>query len=63
MKFVPGHKGEGIQLRNSVFAADKSVGMFERTQPYSLDFWLKLRTDPYVDTTRPARTVSLDPVQ
>jgi len=54
VKFVPGHKGEGIQLRDSVFAADKSVGMFERTQPYSLDFWLKLRTDPYVDTTRPA---------
>jgi Protein of unknown function (DUF1553)/Protein of unknown function (DUF1549)/Concanavalin A-like lectin/glucanases superfamily/Planctomycete cytochrome C len=54
VKFVPGHKGEGIQLRDSVFAADKSVGMFERTQPYSLDFWLKLRTDPYVDDTRPA---------
>jgi hypothetical protein len=51
--FVPGHKGEGIQLRDSVFAADKSVGMFERTQPYSLDFWLKLRSEPYVDTTRP----------
>src|SRR5215471_8794111 len=53
VKFVPGHKGEGIQLRDSVFSADKSIGMFERTQPYSLDFWLKLRTDPYVDTTRP----------
>jgi hypothetical protein len=53
VKFVPGHKGEGIRLRDSVFAADKSVGMFERTQPYSLDFWLKLRTEPYIDTTRP----------
>ena len=53
VKFVPGHKGEGIELRDSVFSADKSVGMFERTQPYSLDFWLKLRTEPYVDTTRP----------
>src|SRR6266566_2035837 len=53
VKFVPGHKGQGIQLRDSVFSADKSVGMFERTQPYSLDFWLKLRTEPYVDTTRP----------
>jgi hypothetical protein len=53
VKFVPGHKGKGIQLRDSVFSADKSVGMFERTQPYSLDFWLKLRTEPYVDTTRP----------
>jgi hypothetical protein len=53
VKFVPGHKGEGIALRDSVFSADKSIGMFERTQPYSLDFWLKLRTDPYVDATRP----------
>jgi hypothetical protein len=53
VKFVPGHKGEGIGLRDSVFAAHKSVGMFERTKPYSLDFWLKLRTEPYVDTTRP----------
>ena len=53
VKFVPGHKGEGIQLRDSVFSADKSVGIFERTQPYSLDFWLKLRTDPYVDSSRP----------
>ncbi len=53
VKFVPGHKGQGIELHDSVFSADKSVGMFERTQPYSLDFWLKLRTAPYVDTTRP----------
>jgi hypothetical protein len=51
--FVPGHKGQGIQLRDSVFSAGKSVGMFERTEPYSLDFWLKLRTEPYVDSTRP----------
>jgi hypothetical protein len=53
VKFVPGHKGQGVALRDSVFSADKSVGMFERTQSYSLDFWLKLRTEPYVDTTRP----------
>jgi cytochrome c553 len=53
VKFVPGHKGQGIQLHDSVFSADKSIGMFERTQPYSLDFWLKLRTEPYVDATRP----------
>jgi Protein of unknown function (DUF1553)/Protein of unknown function (DUF1549)/Planctomycete cytochrome C/Concanavalin A-like lectin/glucanases superfamily len=53
VKFVPGHKGQGIELHDSVFSADKSVGMFERTQPYSLDFWLKLRTEPYADATRP----------
>jgi Protein of unknown function (DUF1553)/Protein of unknown function (DUF1549)/Planctomycete cytochrome C/Concanavalin A-like lectin/glucanases superfamily len=53
VKFVPGHKGQGIQLRDSVFSADQSIGMFERTQAYSFDFWLKLRTEPYVDTTRP----------
>jgi hypothetical protein len=27
--------------------------MFERTQPYSLDFWLKLPKKPYYDSTRP----------
>ncbi len=53
VKFVPGHKGQGIELHDSVFSADKSIGMFERTQPYSLDFWLKLPTEPYVDATRP----------
>jgi hypothetical protein len=53
VKWVPGHKGQGIQLRDSVFSMDKSVGQFERTQPYSLDFWLKLPTKPYYDSTRP----------
>ena len=53
VKFVPGHKGQGIQLRDSVFAMDKGVGQFERTQPYSLDFWLKLPKKPYYDSTRP----------
>lgn len=51
--WVPGHKGQGIQLRDSVFSADRSVGQFERTEPYSLDFWLKLRDAPYYDSTRP----------
>ena len=53
VKFVPGHKGEGIQLRDSVFSMAKGVGMFERTQPYSLDFWLKLPKKAYYDSTRP----------
>ncbi len=54
VKFVPGHKGQGIQLHDSVFSTAKGVGMFERTQPYSLDFWLKLRGGkPYYDSTRP----------
>jgi hypothetical protein len=53
VKWVAGHKGEGIQLRDSVFSAAKGVGMFERTQPYTLDFWLKLPKKPYFDSTRP----------
>ncbi|MGZ3280758.1 MAG: DUF1553 domain-containing protein, partial [Caulobacteraceae bacterium] len=54
VKFVPGAKGMGVQLHDSVVATAKGVGMFERTQPYTLDFWLKLRADkPYVDSTRP----------
>jgi hypothetical protein len=54
VKFVPGARGMGVQLHDSVVATAKGVGMFERTQPYTLDFWLKLRKGkPYVDTTRP----------
>jgi hypothetical protein len=53
VKWVPGHKGEGVQLRDSVFSTAKGVGMFERTQPYTLDFWLKLPKKPYFDSTRP----------
>jgi hypothetical protein len=54
VKFVPGARGMGVQLHDSVVATAKGVGMFERTQPYSLDFWLKLRAGkPYVDSTRP----------
>jgi hypothetical protein len=54
VKFVPGHKGQGIQLHDSVFSMDLGIGQFERTQPYSLDFWLKLPAKPYFDSTRPA---------
>jgi len=53
VKWVPGHKGDGIQLHDSVFSTAKGVGMFERTQPYTLDFWLKLPKKPYFDSTRP----------
>jgi hypothetical protein len=53
VKWVAGHKGEGIQLHDSVFSMAKGVGMFERTQPYSLDFWLKLPKKAYFDSTRP----------
>jgi hypothetical protein len=40
-------------MHDSVFAADPKIGMFERTQPYSLDFWIKLPKKPYYDNTRP----------
>jgi len=54
VKWIPGHNGgAGIQLHDSVFSAGKGVGMFERTQPYTLDFWLKLPKKPYFDSTRP----------
>jgi len=54
VRFVPGGRGMGVQLHDSVVATAKGVGMFERTQPYTLDFWLKLRADKsYVDSTRP----------
>ncbi len=52
--FVPGAKGQGVLLNNTIVATDPSVGKFERTQPYSLDLWVKLRAKPYEDSTRPA---------
>jgi hypothetical protein len=50
--FVPGARGKALQLNDSVIAADKSVGQFERTQPYSLDVWVKLKAGKkYEDVT------------
>ena len=54
VEFVPGARGKGVKMHDSVVAAAKGVGMFERTQPHTLDFWVKLRADPpYADTSRP----------
>ena len=54
VKFVPGHNGgQAILMHDSVFSADPKIGQFERTQPYSLDFWIKLPAKPYYDSTRP----------
>jgi hypothetical protein len=53
VKFVPGARGMGVQMHDSVIATAKGVGMFERTDPYSLDFWVKLRDKPYEFATRP----------
>jgi hypothetical protein len=54
VKFVPGARGKGVQMHDSVVGTAKDVGLFERTQPYTLDFWVKLRADkPYEDSTRP----------
>jgi hypothetical protein len=52
VKFVPGVKGQGVQLSDSVVAAAPDVGQFERTQPYTLDVWARLRADkPYEEAT------------
>jgi hypothetical protein len=53
IKWVPGAKGQGVQLKDSVVFADPSVGKFERFQPYTLDLWIKLRAKAYEDVTRP----------
>jgi hypothetical protein len=52
--FVPGARGMGVQMHDSVVGTAKGVGLFERTQPFTLDFWVRLRADkPYEDSTRP----------
>ncbi len=48
VKLVPGVKGQAALLDDSVGMADHAVGFFERTQPFTLDVWVKLRADkPY----------------
>ena len=53
IKFVPGARGQGVQLKDSVVFADPTVGKFERFQPYTLDLWIKLRPKTYEDISRP----------
>jgi hypothetical protein len=44
----PPGKGQAVLVEDTIGFADKEVGKFERTQPYSLDLWVKLRADkPY----------------
>ena len=54
VKFIPGARGQGVQMKDSVVMSDAEVGKFERTQPFTLDVWVKLRGDkPYDADTRP----------
>jgi hypothetical protein len=49
---VDGVKGKAVLLNDSVVGFDMGVGQFERTQPYTLDLWVKLRADkPYDEAT------------
>ncbi len=46
--FVPGAKGKAMLMNESVGMAYPGVGFFERTDPFTLDVWVKLRKDkPY----------------
>ncbi len=46
--FVPGAKGKAMLMNESVGMAHPGVGFFERTDPFTLDVWVKLRKDkPY----------------
>ncbi len=38
-------------MHDSVVFADPEVGKFDRYQPYTLDFWIKLRPKTYEDVT------------
>ena len=55
-KFVPGARGQGVQMRDTVIMSDQEVGKFERFQPFTLDLWVKLRAKDYEDITRPGLT-------
>jgi hypothetical protein len=45
----PAGKGQAVMIDDTIGFADKDVGKFERTQPYSFDLWVKLRTDKKYD--------------
>jgi hypothetical protein len=46
--FIDGAKGKAVLLNDTVGFAAKDVGRYERTQEFSLDLWIKLRTgEPY----------------
>ena len=46
--FIDGVKGSAVLLNDTVGFAAKDVGRYERTQEFSLDLWIKLRTgEPY----------------
>ena len=48
VKMIDGAKGKAPLLNDSIGFAAKDVGRFERTQEFSLDFWVRLRTgEPY----------------
>jgi hypothetical protein len=53
-QFVPGVKGNGVLLKNTVFGTvgQDHIGQFDRTQPYTIDMWVKLRANkPYEEAT------------
>jgi hypothetical protein len=53
-QFVPGAKGQGLLLKNTVFGTvgQDHIGQFDRTQPYTIDMWVKLRAGkPYEEAT------------
>ena len=46
--FIPGARGQGLLLHDTVGMTAKGVGEFERSDAYTLDFWIKLRMKDYV---------------
>jgi hypothetical protein len=46
--FIDGVRGKAVLLNDTVGFAAQDVGRYERTQEFSLDLWIKLRTgEPY----------------
>jgi hypothetical protein len=45
----PPGKGKAIEIDDTIGLVDKNVGKFERTQPFTLDLWVKLRPDKAYD--------------
>jgi hypothetical protein len=53
VKFIPGAKGQAVQIHDSVVMAYPGTANFERTEAWTLDFWVKLRKKDYEQDSRP----------
>jgi hypothetical protein len=52
IRLIPGVKGSAALINDSIGLADHAIGFFDRTDPFTLETWVRLRDDnPYGEVT------------